>query len=314
VLIGLVYAGCCAASWFDLAPLHPAEFGESAFARQFPMLSEPFKPVLTSIAVPRLYWDGLNALLYWNAEPGNPIYFLGRHTPGGTPFYFLLALAVKTPEGFLLLLAAGVWLLLRVRPSGLWFVLLPPTIYLASASLTAMQLGLRLVLPCLPFAAAIAAYPLARGNRWPRVALAASALASIWAFPNGVGYFNQASGGTGSALTYLADSNVDWGQDLPALRKWIDANGPGPVTLYYFGNDNPYRFFNDHEILSQAPPWGPDLVSSDRLDPAPGIYAISANLLPGHAFQPRYQDYFAVFRRMRPMAIAGTSIYLFRVP
>lgn len=313
-LLAFLYAAACAASWFDLAPLHPAEFGESAFARQFPSFSEPFKPLLTSIAVPRVYWGGLNALLYWNAGEGNPIYFLGRHTPAGTPFYFLLALFVKAPEAFLVLLSAGLFLLLRVRPRGLWFVLLPPFFYLAAASLTAMQLGVRLVLPCLPFAAAVAAYPLAGNARWPRAALLAFALSAAWAFPNGLGYFNHVSGGPANALSYLADSNVDWGQDLPSLRRWVDANQPGPIHLYYFGNDNPFRFFNDREILPQAPPWGPDLVSSDRLHPAPGLYAISANLLPGHAFQPRYRDYFAAFRERPPIAIAGSSIYIYRVP
>jgi hypothetical protein len=313
-LLAFLYAAACAASWFDLAPLHPAEFGESAFARQFPSFSEAFKPLLTSIPVPRVYWGGLNALLYWNAGEGNPIYFLGQHAPAGSPCYFLLALLVKAPEAFLVLLSAGLWFLLRSRPRGLWFVLLPPALYLAAASLTAMQLGLRLVLPCLPFAAAVAAYPFATNARWPRAALLAFALSAAWAFPNGIGYFNHVSGGPANALSYLADSNVDWGQDLPALRRWVDANPAEPVNLYYFGNDNPFRFFNDREILPLAPPWGPDLVSTDRLDPAPGIYAISANLLPGHAFQPRYRDYFAAFRERPPIAIAGSSLYIFRVP
>jgi Dolichyl-phosphate-mannose-protein mannosyltransferase len=314
LLTVFLYAASCAASWFDLAPLHPAAFGESAFARQFPLLSEPFKPILTAIPVPRIYWDGLNSLLYWNAEEGNPIYLLGRQVPAGGRLYFLVALLVKTPEAFLILLAAGLCLLLRARPRALWFILPLPALYLAAASLTAMQLGLRLVLPCLPFAAAVASYPFANGARWPRAALAGFALSAMWAFPNGIGYFNHVSGGPANALFYLADSNVDWGQDLPALRRWVDANQPGPVNLYYFGNDNPYRFFNDREIISQAPPWGPDLVSSDRLVPAPGLYAISANLLPGHTFPPRYRDYFASFRERPPMAIAGTSIYIFRVP
>jgi len=314
-----LYAGMCAASWFDLVPLTPVEFQESSVANLASRFSQLLKPLFTEMPVPRLYWNGINALLYWNADAGNPIYFLGQHVPQGSVWYFVVCILVKVSEGFLALFAAGLAGACALGRRKACFLLLPAAIYFGAASSTAMQLGIRLILPVLPFAALIAASVFSRplpawGRNLAVAALAAAGLSSAFSFPHGIGYFNQASGGNTQALGYLADSNLDWGQDLPALREWMDQAAPPKIKLYYFGNDNPFRFFNDDEIEPMAPPWGPDLVSSDRLAPAPGYYVISANLLPGHAFAPQFKDYFTAFRKRTPLAIAGSSLYIFRIP
>jgi hypothetical protein len=310
LFLSFVISAMYAASFGDLAPLTPHDLAHSSIAK---LLPESAHSLLTGYPFPRHYWNGLDSLLFWNAETNNPIYLLGSHVPAGSPWYFLTAILVKTPEGFLLLLAGGLFAIRTLGWARAVFLLLPPIIYLSAASLTAMQLGIRLILPALPFAAIVAA---AAFRRWPRAAFAAlgaSLLATAFNFPNGIGYFNATSGGTSNGLRYLADSNLDWGQDLPALRRWMDSAKPPKIKLYYFGNDNPFRFFNDNEIEPQAPPWGPDLVKSDRLIPEPGYYAVSANLLPGHAFDRRFRDYFKSFRDSTPLAIAGTSIYLYRI-
>ena len=94
----------------------------------------------------------------------------------------------------------------------------------------------------------------------------------------------------------------------------MDAAKPPMLKVYYFGNDNPFRLFSDREIEMMAPPWGPELVTSDQLAPAPGYYAISANYLPGHSFAPRFRDYFAAFRGLPPLQIVGSSLYIYRIP
>jgi hypothetical protein len=35
-------------------------------------------------------------------------------------------------------------------------------------------------------------------------------------------YFNEAVGGPENGHAYLVDSNIDWGQDLFFLRRWLD--------------------------------------------------------------------------------------------
>ena len=62
--------------------------------------------------------------------------------------------------------------------------------------------------------------------------------------PNYLAYFNQLAGGPSRGYTHLADSSLDWGQDLPALKRWLDAQGlqqpdHGGVYLSYFGTARP---------------------------------------------------------------------------
>ena len=37
------------------------------------------------------------------------------------------------------------------------------------------------------------------------------------------------------AYRYLVDSNLDWGQDLKGLKRWMDEEGLGQIYLAYFG-------------------------------------------------------------------------------
>jgi len=50
-----------------------------------------------------------------------------------------------------------------------------------------------------------------------------------------VAYFNELAGGPAGGFRYLADSNLDWGQALKPLKKWMDANGVQHINLAYFG-------------------------------------------------------------------------------
>ena len=75
--------------------------------------------------------------------------------------------------------------------------------------------------------------------------------------PHYLAYFNWVSGGPDRGSEHLIDSNLDWGQDLVTLDRWLRANHPGRrVGLAYFGQINP--------SLLAAPGGGV------RLVPAPG--------------------------------------------
>ena len=64
---------------------------------------------------------------------------------------------------------------------------------------------------------------------------------SLLIFPHYLSYFNQTIGGPKNGYKHLVDSSLDWGQDLPALKKWLHKNHTGdvPVYLSYFGSAEP---------------------------------------------------------------------------
>jgi hypothetical protein len=62
-------------------------------------------------------------------------------------------------------------------------------------------------------------------------------------FPNYLSYFNVFSGGASGAYRHLVDSSLDWGQDLPSLKRYLDAYPKDhPVFLSYFGVASPNRY------------------------------------------------------------------------
>ena len=66
-------------------------------------------------------------------------------------------------------------------------------------------------------------------------------------YPHPLSFFNAAVGGPSSGHHYLADSNLDWGQDLPALKAWMDKNKVESLNLSYFGSAEPsYYKINAH--------------------------------------------------------------------
>jgi hypothetical protein len=95
--------------------------------------------------------------------------------------------------------------------------------------------------------------------------------------PDYLTYFNQVAGGPKNGYKHLVDSSVDWGQDLPALKSWLDHRLDTSATtrlyLAYFGTALP-RWYG-----IEATPLPLDS-SAQKLTPLePGTYCISATTL-----------------------------------
>jgi hypothetical protein len=143
---------------------------------------------------------------------------------------------------------------------------------------------------------------------WSIVAGASAMLAiSLVAWPHYLAYFNLASGGPDNGHRYLLDSNVDWGQDLITLRRYLETEGIDEVDLAYFGRVRPEIYGIHYTPLLERGP------------PAHRYVAISANFLWGRDYLVNGDsnhwlddpDAFRDFRRRRPKAILGHTIYLF---
>jgi hypothetical protein len=106
-----------------------------------------------------------------------------------------------------------------------------------------LNIGHRHIMPVYPvlfvMAAGAAAW-VARPTRWAGALVAALAVwfaaESVWIRPHYLAYFNEIVGPR-DAWKHVVDSSLDWGQDLPSVRKWLDAHPPdGPVMISYFGS------------------------------------------------------------------------------
>lgn len=250
---------------------------------------------------------GLKFQLTRGEHGDGAMYLCGELSRRGWLHYFLVALALKLPLGLMAGAAGGL-------ASGAWratWLVVPPLAFVAAASWSRVDLGVRVVLPAVPYLYVIAGRLGGPGKlREYRVvavflAYLFAAASSRTAAPVPLTYFNELAGGNGTR--YLADSNADWGQGLPALRDWMAANGVSAVQLGYFGTDRPEAYGIRYEPLPGYGRVGPP--GGDVLPPGRRVVVVSANLLAG-LYLPD-PDTYAAYRKRKPVAVLAGSLWVF---
>jgi tetratricopeptide (TPR) repeat protein len=191
--------------------------------------------------LPESYLMGMTDIHY--AAQQYPIFLLGHDYAHGVWWYFPVALSIKTTLGLIgLEVLAGIALIGRQLRHGreLAYLVVPGAIYLGVAILSGMNIGTRHVLFLYPLAALLAAAgvtALARHSRrwlWIGGGLVAFHVISAMAiFPAEMAYGNEAWGGTANTHKYLSDSSVDWAQQLPHIKQWVDAHPGEECWLAY---------------------------------------------------------------------------------
>ena len=250
------------------------------------------------------------------------VFLDGNISSDGWWYYFLYGFFIKSPLPVLIVIAAAVLTLQRpVDAVRLWILLLPAAFYAASTLIVRLNIGYRLLMPVLPYLYVLAAGVPQLLKRRKRIfvigTLIWSGLIALRTYPDYLSYFNLLAGGPDNGYKHLVDSNIDWGQDLPSLRRIIADQDLGTVKLSYFGTAHPSCYDIDFEPLptwSPAPEQGnPAIQTYTPYAPPPGVYAISATNLQGVVFEPERWDTFEWFRTQEPFAKAGYSIFLYQV-
>jgi 4-amino-4-deoxy-L-arabinose transferase-like glycosyltransferase len=246
-------------------------------------------------------------------ERGMPSYLRGEHRHGGWWYYYLYAMLVKVPLGVWIILLLAIFLRLsgRSRHAGVGdetFLLLTPLAIIAVvSSQTGFNHHLRYVLPAFPFLF-IFASQLARLN--PRrhpvltsiagLSLCWSVGSSVAVFPHSLSYFNELAGGPENGNRHLANSNVDWGQDLLHLKRWLNAH-PEVVDVR-IGYDLPMVDPRLAGIAWSPIPEGPSREGgnggTDQAGPLPGWHVISVNRLHGREGKFQYFNDFVPVDRI----------------
>lgn len=253
------------------------------------------------------------------ASAGHRAYLMGHFSQSGWWWYHPFTLLVKLPLVTLglIALAAGlaVW---RGLWHSEWAIIFPALLYLGLSMMTSLNVGIRYLLPALPllfvFAGRVMAAPIPGRLKAGIGGLALAGLigANILIYPDYLAFFNLAVGGPDQGYRYLVDSNLDWGQDLPALADYLQERGVDEVYLSYFGQADPAYYGIQYQALPAWPPAPLDLrVDFHPLDPASGMYAISvSNLVGVQLYEP---ESFGYFLAQEPVAQIGHSILVYEV-
>lgn len=228
---------------------------------------------------------------------GHGSFFLGSWSAGGNILYFPVAFLVKNTIPMLLLLLMGFFVTIKKtigRAERIFLISI--ALYFIISSLGKLQIGIRHLLPLYPFCFMIAgrSADLLGRKVWNFVIallLAWSLCITLMSWPNYIGYFNEAIGGSRNGYKYLRDSNIDWGQDLPALSRYIDKNRIDRVALEYFGQADPLVYGVRYYKLTPG----------ELEVPKNSVYAISVEYLDNVLWTKKY----------KPTAVAGSSIFIY---
>lgn len=206
----------------------------------------------------------------------------------------------------------------RSEVGGAWLLAclgLPAAIYLWMSVSSNLNIGLRHVLPVYPWLFMGAALAVAWAWRWRRnvAAVVAGALGvglaveSFAIAPDYLTFFNVAAGGQRGGLHRLGDSNLDWGQDLPAVAAWQQRNPDVPLYFSYFGMVDPAFY----KIRYLNMPGGYVLNPQAFVPPPDAVMAVSVtNLQCVYMPTPFIPDYERL-RGMEPTEILGGTIYVY---
>lgn len=262
-------------------------------------------------------------------------YLRGSYATDGFASYFPWAFAIKTPLPTIALIALGLgtlgfraWRRRQASQTALtpfaWGSLVFAAVYLTALLSSALNLGVRHLLPIMPLLAIPA------GAAWPKrnsvgadvqpreisgvgaglrsrpvegghgspplhqdspsvsfpILRPVIVLLLVWltvgtlsASPWLIGYFNESIGGWRNGHRYLADSNIDWGQDLLRLEEHLRRNPPATPLWIVQAGDPPLP----RGLARMEPRWlfGEGSHAPHPAPVAGGLYVISATELLG---------------------------------
>src|SRR5437588_111923 len=293
ILFVAIWASCSFryTAWID----HRANHEGTAWHWNY-LLENCTGPVLNTVKVARDHHLLPEQYLYGLAyvrkhEIDRPAFLDNQWSIVGFRSFFPLAFLYKTPLPFLFLLGLAIYAAIANRHSWKIENILNPLwgfalLYGAFAVSAQLNIGHRHLLPVYPalfIASGSVAYLLRKSLRTIITGAVAIVLAwqigeSVASRPNYLAYFNQIAGGPSRGYQHLVDSSLDWGQDLPALKRWIDTHAASlkqkSIYLAYFGTADP-RWYK-----IKATPISPDKTGgAGALTLAAGVYCVSATTL-----------------------------------
>jgi hypothetical protein len=293
------------------------------------------KPLIRPLAH---YGLGL-LMVFQRASGGHTTYFLGEVSAAGWKNYFPFVYLIKEPLAFHILgILTLSYFFLKIKEP-LWkkpifrlknfakehFVefsmILWILIYWATSIKSNLNIGVRHLLPIFPFSIILTARGAifwlenTKNEKLAKVVLTFlllwQAISVLKIYPHFLAYANEIVGGADKVYLYTVNSNLDWGQDLKRLTKWVEKNKIEKIYLDYFGGGNP-RYYLGEKYESW---WG----QRDPKELPKGSYlAVSATALqggkglPGKGFdQPT--GYYLWLEKYKPIAKIGYSIFVFYI-
>ena len=213
------------------------------------------------------YFFGLGGVGYHSIEGVGS--FLNGEILSKTVWYYpLAAFFYKTQVSLLFIFIISLIFFKKTRSKNLfneYVQILPMAAIFIIFMLNKMTAGLRHILPIYPFLFVFCSKIVKPEKKWLKITLvilsAHYIISSLLVFPNYLAYFNEFTGGPANGYKHLVGANLDLGQDLPGLKRYMEKNNIDKVNLSYFGSIDPKEYVNyDYLPSPYFQQWVPDFV------------------------------------------------------
>jgi len=318
----------------SLSPLSeyvdPARLQERLSA-QNPILSGAADLALEApIPAPSPYVEGIK-FQSKNIGRDRSMYFNGEIHDQASWYFLPIAFLIKTPLPLLLLTAmalASMCAQRRMHDAECFWLIFLSILLLLFIFLSEVNVAVRYLLPIYPLLFVLAGRAWLASEAMGKSAKVGALALALWfvvgsasVYPNYLAYFNEIIGGPASGHKYLVGTNLDLGQDLPGLARYMRDTNTESIKLGYYGSADASHYGIEYEYLpsvglapkNQSERWWYDMNAEERasirLEPVKGTYAISANLLVGR-FYPNAYKY---FRNRAPNRKIGHTIFLYNI-
>ena len=283
--------------------------------------------------LPRYFVYGIDMVVQ-DSRDGRPAFLLGQISDSGWWYYFPIVFTLKTTIPFFITSIGGLmWAafqVLRRKRYVLLYAILPAILYLALAMSSHLNIGVRHLLPMFPFVAitgagficALINFTFNRsrlvGIAFAVVVLLPFLIISFLTFPNYLTYTSPLAGGPDRTWHKLSDSNLETGQEVKPLAKYLESHGQNRVTGIMVGGE----FLKYYGVqLEEFPGWesddddDSDDDSEEDHGPEPiqtEYVAIGTWYMTEADLSDEQKQIIDVYRQQKPEAIVGNSIFVFR--
>ncbi len=132
-------------------------------------------------------------------------------------------------------------------------------------------------------------------------------LSIIFVYPSFLAYFNEIAGGPDKGYKLVVDSNLDWGQDILRLSKFIEKNNIKEIKMDYFSGA-PAEYY-----IKTA-----NIESFNRETPQKGWLAVSATIYMGACKDDKIpcsysERAYTWLDSFKPIAKIGYSIFVYNI-
>jgi 4-amino-4-deoxy-L-arabinose transferase-like glycosyltransferase len=244
-----------------------------------------------------------------HVRSGHEAYLWGQHSRQGWWYYYPAVAMYKVPIGIMLVMVLGLASLLWRRPRWEELGLFIPALACGAVIVGAgVNVGFRHALPVWGLMLMLAsrcvaeAHVIVKGLAW--LGVAGAAIHVSMCHPDYIAYIN---GPWDKPYLAISDSNIDWGQSLPAVAKWLDTRPKDdprvrPIWLDVMETavGKPVDHYLDHRV---------NVVGVDSTDPPTrGLLIVSPWWIAGLYGRG---DRYASLRDQPPIDVIGHNLLVY---